>query len=265
MPNFTANLANAVMTYKYKTLNINISAGGEGKPLLLLHGWGCEGSIFDGVRAYLEAQYTVYAFDLPGFGGSSEPDSVWCSEDYVDMLHSFVESYSLSAPTLVGHSFGGKLSILYASRYPVERMVLIGSAGVKPRRTLKYYYKVYSYKALRHLSQLLLPRAKAEQIIAKRRAKAGSSDYRNASERMRAILSRVVSEDMKSVMPKISAPTLLFWGDRDTATPISDAKIMERLIPDAGLVVATGCTHYAFLENRGLFDAVMKKFLIHNS
>ncbi len=249
------------MTYQYKTLNINIEVSGEGAPLLLLHGWGCDNTIFRFCVGYLESMYRVYAFDLPGFGASSEPDSIWCSEDYVDMLHSFIESNSLDNPSFIGHSFGGKLSLLYASKFPTGRVILVGSAGVKPRRSLNYYFKVYSYKAMRHLTTLFLPRAKAQQIIEARRAKAGSSDYRNASARMRAILSRVVSEDTRSAMPQIKAPVLLFWGDKDTATPLTDAKIMERLIPDAGLVVATGCAHYAFIENRGLFDAVVKNFL----
>ncbi len=249
------------MTYQYKTLNVNIEVSGEGAPLLLMHGWGCDNSVFRLCSEYLASRYRVYAFDLPGFGASSEPDSIWGSADYVDMLRAFVVDNSLENPTFMGHSFGGKLSLLYASRFTVERLVLVGSAGVKPRRSMEYYFKVYSYKAMRVLTNLLLPRAKAEEIIAARRAKAGSSDYNNASQRMRAILSRVVNEDMRGVMPKITAPTLLFWGDKDTATPIADARVMERLIPDAGLVVATGCTHYAFVENRGLFDAVIKSFL----
>jgi pimeloyl-ACP methyl ester carboxylesterase len=77
---------------------------------------------------------------------------------------------------------------------------------------------------------------------------------------MRAILSKVVNEDLKHLMPAIKAPTLLFWGNMDTATPLSDAKTMERLIPDAGLVVAHGTGHFSFLESPGLFTAVIKNF-----
>ena len=249
------------MTYNYRGININIDVKGEGDALLLLHGWGCDFSVFRYCVDYLATTYRVYAFDLPGFGASDEPDSVWGSSDYVDMLYAFVKEQDIERPTLMGHSFGGKLSILYSSLYDAKRVILIGSAGVKPHRSMRYYFKVYSYKFTRRMTQLLLPRAKAERLIEARRSKAGSADYKNASPTMRAILSRVVSEDLKNVMPSIKAPVLLFWGDKDTATPISDARIMEKLIPDAGLVVATGCTHYAFIENRGLFDAVVKNFL----
>ncbi|MDE7369928.1 MAG: alpha/beta hydrolase, partial [Muribaculaceae bacterium] len=87
------------------------------------------------------------------------------------------------------------------------------------------------------------------------------SDYRNSSPKMRAIMSKVVNEDLCHLMPEISAPTLLIWGENDTATPLSDAKKMERLIPDAGLVSFPGCGHYSFLDNPGQFAAVLNSFL----
>ena len=78
---------------------------------------------------------------------------------------------------------------------------------------------------------------------------------------MRAILSKVVNEDLQFAMPKINCPTLLIWGSNDTATPISDARRMEKLIPDAGLVEFPGVGHYSFLENPYQFDAVLNSFL----
>ncbi len=249
------------MNYGYKNTNINIVVSGEGAPLILLHGWGCDNTIYDGCRDYLSTKYRVYAFDLPGFGSSDEPSSVWGTQDYVDMLRAFIEDNSIEAPSLMGHSFGGRVSILYSAQYSVSKVILIDAAGVVPARSVSYYYKVYSYKFARKMCEVFLPRAKAATIIEKWRSKSGSSDYNNASQRMRAVLSKAVNEDLRRVMPNISAPVLLFWGDRDTATPISDAKCMEHLIPDAGLVVATGCGHFSFLESRGLFDAVVKNFL----
>ena len=101
----------------------------------------------------------------------------------------------------------------------------------------------------------------AQKRIDAMRAKRGSSDYNNASPMMRNILSKVVNEDLKHCMPKIQAPTLLVWGENDTATPLADAKIMERLIPNAGLVSFPGCGHYSFLDNPLQFAAVLRSFL----
>ena len=167
----------------------------------------------------------------------------------------------IESPILVGHSFGGRVSIVYASRNKTRKIILTDAAGVKPKRSLTYYRKVYTYKLLKRLAPIFLGKERAQQMIEKRRAKAGSSDYNNASPRMRAILSKVVNEDLCHLMPKISAPTLLFWGENDTATPLSDAKRMEKLIPDAGLVTVAGAGHYAFLENTPLFLRVVESFL----
>lgn len=248
------------MRYRYDDIDINIEVTGEGAPVLLLHGWGCSNEIFKHLQAVLAAQYKVYNFDFPGFGASQEPHTVWGTEEYTRMVEQFVKDNNIQSPALVGHSFGGRISIIYASRNQVSRVVLVDAAGIKPKRPLKYYYKVYTFKALKWLCYTFLPKKTADAIIEKRRKGAGSADYNNASPKMRAILSKVVNEDLTHLLPKIAAPTLLFWGNMDTATPLSDAKTMERLIPDAGLVIAHGTGHFSFLENQGLFTQVMKNF-----
>ena len=114
---------------------------------------------------------------------------------------------------------------------------------------------------MKHLMRLIYGNEKAAAKIEAQRTRRGSSDYASASPKMRAILSRCVNEDLQSEMPKIKAPTLLIWGENDTATPMRDARIMERLIPDAGLVSFPGCGHYSFLDNPIQFAAVLKSFL----
>ena len=248
------------MTFQYNGININITKQGNGEPVFLLHGWGCTGEIFKHISSVLSTAYTTYSFDFPGFGASDEPGTVWGVEEYTCMVEQFAKENGIENPALVGHSFGGRVSIVYASRNAVSRVVLVDAAGIKPKRPFKYYWKVYTFKAMKWMCNTFLPKAKAQAIIDKRRKGAGSSDYNNASPMMRAILSKVVNEDLKHLMPAIKAPTLLFWGNMDTATPLSDAKTMEKLIPDAGLVVAHGTGHFSFLENPGLFTAVIKNF-----
>lgn len=111
------------------------------------------------------------------------------------------------------------------------------------------------------MMRIMLGKEKARQRIEAMRAARGSSDYNNATPMMRRILSRIVNEDLKHLMPQIKAPTLLIWGENDTATPLADAKTMERLIPDAGLVSFPGCGHYSFLDNPSQFSAVLRSFL----
>ena len=248
------------MIYTYDNLKVNITTKGNGEPVFLLHGWGCNGEIFKSIQEVLATAYTTYSFDFPGFGASDEPTAVWGVEEYTRMVEQFAKDNGIESPALIGHSFGGRVSIVYASRNDVSRVMLVDAAGIKPKRPFKYYWKVYTFKTLKWLCNTFLPKAKAQAIIDKRRKGAGSSDYNNASPMMRAILSKVVNEDLKHLMPSIKAPTLLFWGNLDTATPLSDAKTMEKLIPDAGLVVAHGTGHFSFLENPGLFTAVIRNF-----
>ena len=248
------------MIFRYDNIDINIKVSGEGEPVLLLHGWGCTNEIFKDIEAILSTCYRTYNFDFPGFGASGEPTSIWGVEEYTRMVETFVKENNISQPALIGHSFGGRVSIVYSSRNEVSRVVLVDAAGIKPKRPFKYYWKVYPFKTMKWLCNTFLPKAKAQTIIERRRKGAGSSDYNNASPMMRAILSKVVNEDLTHLLPKIKAPTLLFWGNLDTATPLNDAKTMERLIPDAGLVVAHGTGHFSFLENQGLFTAVIKNF-----
>ena len=248
------------MIYKYENKDVYVEVSGEGESVLLLHGWGCTHEIFKALHTLLASHYRVYSFDFPGFGVSQEPDEVWGVEEYTRLIERFVVDNGIENPSLVGHSFGGRVSLLYSSRNKVARVVLVDAAGIKPKRSFTYYRKVYTYKCARWLCNALLPREKAEDLLNRFRKNSGSSDYNNASPMMRRILSKVVNEDLKHVMPLISAPVLLFWGDLDTATPLSDAKYMEKHIKDAGLVVASGTGHFSFLENPGLFASVMKSF-----
>ncbi len=144
---------------------------------------------------------------------------------------------------------------------PVSKVILVDAAGIKPRRSLKYYIKVYGFKVAKRMAPLLMGRKRAGSLIEKMRGRAGSGDYASATPKMRAVMSKVVNEDLRHLLPQIKAPTLLIWGGRDTATPISDAHIMQKLIPDAGLVSYPEAGHYSFLERPAQTRAVIQSFI----
>ncbi len=245
-------------------LRVHYTDNGAGeRTIILMHGWGCDHTTLASIeRVALQCGYRVINIDFPGFGQSQEPPQVWGVEDYTLMLEDFIAALEVARPTLLGHSFGGRVGILYSSRHDdVEALILVDAAGIKPRRSLNYYRKVYTFKAIKRLMYLVYGRDEAEKRLDARRAKAGSSDYASASPMMRRILSRVVNEDLTDRLPLIKAPTLLIWGENDTATPIADARKMERMIPGAGLVSFPGCGHYSFLDNPVQFAAVLRSFL----
>lgn len=248
---------------KYGEIELHYDVTGSGRALVLMHGWGCNSSTVQSIANVASESHTVYNVDFPGFGSSTEPREVWGVEEYTRLIEALVDAEGMDCPVLIGHSFGGRVGLLYASRRQVSKLVLVDAAGVKPKRRLSYYVKVYSFKLMRKLAELTMSKESARRFVDRQRAKRGSSDYAQASEMMRRILSKVVNEDLTAVMPSIKAPTLLIWGENDTATPLSDAKLMARLIPDAGLVTFTGCGHYSFLDNPQQFAAVLRNFLTH--
>jgi len=246
---------------KTESSAIHYSVSGQGADVVLLHGWGCSLDIWKGVISGLESRFRVWAIDFPGFGRSPAPQSVWDVETYTRSFEEFVRAAGIDDPVLIGHSFGGRIAIRYASRNPVSKMVLVDAAGIKPRRSAGYYFKVYSFKLLKKVLPPMLGSERAEKIIERRRAKNGSSDYKALSGTMRGTFIRVVNEDLRKFLPLIKAPTLLVWGDKDTATPLRDARIMEKRIPDAGLVIFKGAGHFSFLERAAEFSIVIDNFL----
>lgn len=236
---------------------------GEGpQPVIVMHGWGCRASTVQVLADAAASEHTtVYNLDLPGFGASQEPPADWGVYDYARHIEAFADALGIVRPVLIGHSYGGRIAIVYASERPVDKLILVDSAGIKPRRSLKYYFKVYTFKAAKRLLPLVLGRSRASAVIDRMRGSAGSADYRAASPVMRRVMSRSVNQDLRGLLPSIKAPALLIWGENDTATPLRDAKIMEREIADAGLVVYPGCGHYSFLDRPAQTAAVIKSFL----
>ncbi len=230
------------------------------RPVIIMHGWGCNVDTVASIENIFKGKMRVINVDLPGHGKSTEPPSVWGVEDFTAMMEKFITRLGLVRPSLVGHSFGGRISILLSSRGDIDKVLLVDAAGIKPKRSLSYYWKVYSFKAMKNTVMFLCGKKKGAEIVEKLRGKKGSADYRNSSPRMRAIMSKCVNEDLKYAMPSIKAPVLLVWGEDDTATPLSDAQTMKRLIPDAGLVSFPGCGHYSFLDNPFGFKAVVSSF-----
>lgn len=227
--------------------------------VVFLHGWGSTGSAFGRLLSAAGENYFTVAPDLPGFGGSEEPKTPWGVEEYANHTVELVQSLGIQRVIFVVHSFGGRIAMTLGARkdlpFTIEKMIFFSAAGLKPKRGLSYYVKVCTYK----LCKLLL--APFPEIKKRYQAGKGSADYRNASPMMKQILSKTVNTDLTPLLPKISAPTLLVWGEKDTATPLYMAKIMEKQMQDAGLFVIQGAGHFAFAEQPGIALAALKSFL----
>ncbi|MBP5249262.1 MAG: alpha/beta hydrolase, partial [Lachnospiraceae bacterium] len=121
--------------------------------------------------------------------------------------------------------------------------------------------KIARYKMLKKLASLKIAKLLFGNLIDDWKSRQGSEDYRNASPVMRQCLVKAVNEDLTERLPRIKQETLLIWGDKDTATPITDGQKMDELIPNSGLAVIQGTGHYSFLEQPVVFKNIINAFL----
>ena len=241
------------MKMKIMDVSLNYQRYGnkDGKSIVLLHGWGQNIEMMRPIGDRLKNDFDIVIFDLPGFGGSSEPPKFWSCYDYVLLLHAALEELKITKPLIVGHSFGGKLALLYASKYDVEKLVCLASPFCKEIQ--KVTMKIKLLKFMKKVPVV----NKLEDIVKKH---VGSTDYRNASGVMRDILVGHVNLDITEEVKKIECPTLLIWGTNDEAVSIERGYMLEKLIKDAGLVEYPNCTHYAYLENLGQTVNILRNF-----
>jgi pimeloyl-ACP methyl ester carboxylesterase len=246
------------MIINIKGLYLNYIIEGDGDPIVILHGWGCNIDTVRPIINILNKRYKVVALDLP-----SEPKEPIGSFQYAEIVKEFLKEIEVEKASFIGHSFGGKLSIIFGSKYPdvVDKILLIDSAGLIPKRGAKYYIKVYSFKFLRFIYKNLFFWIKDEKRLESFYKRFGSDDYKDSAGIMRKVFVRVVNENLKSLLKDIKASTLIIWGEKDDATPLYMAKIMESEIKDSGLVIFEGAGHYAYLDDYNKFVAVINAFL----
>lgn len=250
------------MQVKIKDWNINYEILGDGNPVILLHGWLATLETMRPIANNLSQNFKVYLVDVVGFGKSDIPEHPLNSNDFGDFLAEFVKKLKIKNPILIGHSNGGRIIINAVGRGIVsaKKIVLIDSAGLKPKRSMNYYIKVSIFKIGKFILNLLPNTKKVKEFKEKLRNKVGSADYKASAPVLKETMKRILNEDSSELLPKISCPTLLIWGTADKATPISDAKKMEKLIPDCGLVEYVGASHFSYLENLENCNRVLNEF-----
>lgn len=231
-------------------INIKYKTYGEGDLVVLLHGWGQNIKMMEPLVKALKSK-KVLIIDLPGFGESDEPSFVWSIENYADFVNKIVTDLGYEKCSLIGHSFGGKIALVYASKYKVDKLMVLASP-FKPE-VKSDNLKVKLLKFMKNI-----PVLKGTIEFAKKHM--GSTDYRNASGVMRDILVKHVNLDISNCLKNITSPCLIVWGDNDTTVDVSNAYELEKLINDSGVVILKG-THYAYLENLNQMLNIIRSFM----
>lgn len=236
---------------------------GEGIPVLLLHGWGVDGeTMLPVAQALAKAGFEAHVLDFPGFGKSALPPQPWRVEDYARWVVAYLDVAHLERVHLIGHSFGGRVSLVMGGTYPerIEKIALSNSAGIKLPLPLKIqFYYLWRRLLMAILSFPGLGSLKL-RVRDHLRKRYGSADYLKAGP-LQETFKLVVNEDLLPYARRIQAPTLLFWGDQDQDTPLKIGRVLEREIPDAALILFNGAGHYAYLDQFEQFIRIVVHFL----
>lgn len=245
----------------YVTLNgqeIYYQKLGKGKPLVMLHGWGDSVFTFWPIVDFLKDDFTIWLIDLPGFGKSDLPKKVLTILGYAKIIAQFLKQNKINKPILFGHSYGGKISIKLAALYPklISKLILEASSGIKLKKTL---VQMLSYPVAK-IGHIILPdvfhlRSRARQKLYKKL----ESDYADSGE-MKEIFLSTIDEDLTADFSKIKAETLLIWGDRDRAVPLTYGKKMYKLISNSKLVILEETGHFPHISYPERIAAYVKDF-----
>ncbi|MFI3329930.1 MAG: alpha/beta hydrolase [bacterium] len=221
---------------------------GEGKEVILLHGWGSTKETFDDVCNHLKEDFTCYQIDLPGFGESKIEKSM-SLDDYTDLLREFILEQNIKNPIILGHSFGGRIAINYASAYEVDKLILVDSAGIR-RFNLKVYLKIRCYKLFKKFNI---------------KNNFGSIDYKKSNYILKGTMNKIVPIDLRKKMKMIKSETLILWGSLDETTPLKDGKEINKLISNSVLITIPKTSHFPYLENHRYFMLMLNSFLVSDN
>ena len=252
------------MNYSLNAVNVRFSGPEDGSKVLLLHGWGGSTESWLPLERDLQKTKRVFNIDFPGFGKSPEPEENWCVTEYALLTKQLIETYAPEGTDIIAHSFGGRVALMLNTLCPekIKRQVLTGCAGLIPKDS-----GASSASSLKKLydngfTRKFLGDKGVEKLRDFVRSHVGSEDYKNATPLMREVFKNVISQDLDYCLDSVTAPTLLIWGEKDTATPLWMGKEMEKRMKDAALIVFENSGHFAYLEQYNRFYTIVNQFLI---
>ena len=250
---------------------INYETYGTGdNTILCLHGWGGSTASFAGLinRIVEHGGARAIAVDFPNHGKTPAPDTVWHVGDFKAQILALLDELQLERVDIVAHSFGGRVALLLASENPerVGRMLLTGCAGLVAPKSAKQKLRNGAANAFKGMLESSPVQrvfgSKANSLLDQLQTRFGSEDYRQLTPQMRETFVNIVEEDLSRCLPLIKAPTFLFWGENDTATPLWMGQRMAQEIPDAAIQVVPGADHFAYAYHYEEFWAIAKAFLL---
>jgi len=230
------------MIIKVKGIKTNFEVLGDGKNIIILHGWGDNLRSWHNVQNLLSKKFRVFTIDLPGFGQSDLPKLPWGIQNYSKFLRDFISELEIKKPILIGHSFGGKITAYFASENSdlLNKIILVSAQGVESK-SIRAKIKIVIFKLLKKI--FILFGLKTDQLS----QKFGSRDYRKAGK-LRNTFIKIVNQNIKDRLPRIKIPTLIIWGDKDKELSVKNSKMFEKLIPNSKTRIVWNTGHFCHIE-----------------
>jgi pimeloyl-ACP methyl ester carboxylesterase len=234
--------------------------GSDRPDLLVLHGWARTHADFAAVVGPTApaGELPTWAPDLPGFGATPPPPTVWGTAEYAAALVPLLEDGA--GPTepvvVLGHSRGGCIALARAAARPDLVRALVLNGAPVARRPGPAPKPAPSFRLARRLHRLgLLSEDRMEQA----RRRHGSTDYRAAQGIMRDVFVRLVNERYDDELAALRCPLELVWGDDDADVPIAVARSVLDSMPAATLTVAPGAGHLTPLTAPAVLRAAVDR------
>lgn len=237
-----------MMEKKIAGIKTNYKVFGEGKPFLILHGWGsnCE-RWADVAEIIAKKGFKVVVPDLPGFGNSAALDVPWNTNKYINWIEQFIKELGINDFYLLGHSFGGALASKVAVKHAqdVKGLFLVSAACVRKKTAKKSFFRKIAkiIKVFQFIPNYTFFRRAVYKFIIRK------SDYVYVEGIIKQTYLNVVAEDLSFHLPFIKVPTVIIWGDKDESTPIDDASFVAKQVKKSKLVLIPGAGHKLNREN----------------
>jgi len=251
-------------SFQYQDIRVAYLDHGKGRPVIFLHGQASDLLNFEPVYPLFEKEYRIIAIDYPGFGKSDKPLIKFSEEFYVGLLDKLFNLTGIDTATLVGHSYGGYVAMVYGASRPdrVSSMVLISPAGIQEysgvvKRAMRNSFTVDAIvstpveKSLSNYEFSTVNKTPEVDQYAKRRAallKNGGEEFRGYAHAMVQAMELMLETNIRDRIGRAEVPTLLVWGKEDPLVPYKISKQTLNCIPQARLVTIEKCGHFPMLE-----------------
>ncbi len=228
-----------------------IITAGEGEPLVFLHGFGSSKEAFLAQIKFFSARYKVFAPDLTGFGENAFMSYPYSLADYAEEFYKLLNFIGEPHVYLIAHSFGCRIAFkALTESIVIKKAVLVGAAGLKPKRSFAYRLKKVCYKFLKPFVN--------KSVLEK---KFFSPDYNTLSPLKKQSFKLILSETFDEKLQKIDVPILAVFGENDKETPPYFAQRIVKNVKGAQKYIMKGCGHFCFVESPHEFNLIANEFL----